>query len=171
MYIIGGCENKYECIDDIFYIDFETFLQTEDVSDLKWKELKISKKQLIRRWGHASSVKDNKAYVFGGRLNNKDLQNLVEIDLTTGKCSEVKLKSQVKGRRKPGMCFRNNTMFCFSGFDGNYLKDFMYIKLTVKPNTYPIISNNKYVENLKKKISSCQPEDLDYRFNQNVLNL
>ena len=65
MYIIGGCENKYECIDDIFYMDFETFLETEDVADLKWKELKVSKRELIRRWGHASSIKDNKAYVFG----------------------------------------------------------------------------------------------------------
>ena len=131
MYIVGGCENKYECIADIFYVDFERFLVSEDVSDLKWKELKVNKVELIRRWGHASAIKDNKAYIFGGRCGNKDLQNFVEIDLVTGKCSEVKLKANsIKGRRKPGLCFRNNTLFCFSGFDGSYLKDFIYIDLT-----------------------------------------
>lgn len=31
-----------------------------------------------------------------------------------------------KGRRKPSMCMKNNIIFCFSGFDGSYVKDFIY---------------------------------------------
>lgn len=42
MYIVGGCENKYECLPDAFYIDFEEFLETEDTSCLKWNELVVS---------------------------------------------------------------------------------------------------------------------------------
>jgi hypothetical protein len=81
MYVIGGCENRYECLADAFYIDFEEFLISEDVSSLRWKELNISDKDLIKRWGHASTVKDGMAYVFGGRCGNKDLSNIVEINL------------------------------------------------------------------------------------------
>ena len=68
MYIVGG-ENKYECIADIFYVDFERFLVSEDVSDLQWKESKVNKVELIRIWGHASAIKDNRAYIFGGRCS------------------------------------------------------------------------------------------------------
>jgi hypothetical protein len=35
----------------------------------------------LSRWGHISVVKDEKAYVFGGRSGNKDLENLIEVDL------------------------------------------------------------------------------------------
>ena len=76
-------------------------------------------------------LKTTKLTFLGGRCGNKDLQNFVEIDLVTGKCSEIKLKTNnIKGGRKPGLWFRNNTLFCFSEFDGSYLKDFIYIDLT-----------------------------------------
>jgi hypothetical protein len=62
-----------------------------------------------------SVVKDEKAYVFGGRSGNKDIENLVEIDLSGLVCSKVEVGGKVpKGRRKPGLCMRNNSIFCFS---------------------------------------------------------
>lgn len=96
----------------------------------------------MMRWGHISIVKGNKAYVFGGRYNNKDLQNLVEIDLNNYTCKQMNFKGDSpKGRRRPGMCLRNNSLFCFSGFDGSYIKDFIYFNL---PFT---VENSKINEN------------------------
>ena len=130
----------------MFYIDLEKFLVSEDTTDIEWKEVKIQNKDLIRRWGHASSVKGDKAYIFGGRYSNKDLQNFVEVDLITEKCSAIKLESSVKGRRKPGLCFKNNTMFLFSGFDGSYLKDFLFVDLTQIYSTILRFSTKKYFQ-------------------------
>ena len=155
----------------MFYIDLEKFLVSEDTTDIEWKEVKIQNKDLIRRWGHASSVKGDKAYIFGGRYSNKDLQNFVEVDLITEKCSAIKLESSVKGRRKPGLCFKNNTMFLFSGFDGSYLKDFLFVDLTSRPSYKKSHKNYEFFEGLKKQFSCYQPEELDYKFDNNVINI
>ena len=91
------------------------------------------------RWGHVSVIKGNKAYVFGGRLNNKDLQNLVEIDILAKTCQTIEFKGpNPKGRRRPGVCIKNNTVFCFSGFDGSYIKDFIYFSLPASLETMKI---------------------------------
>lgn len=98
------------------------------------------------RWGHVSVVKGNKAYIFGGRLNNKDLQNLIEIDIPAYSCSAIEFKgASPKGRRRPGLCIKNNTLFCFSGFDGSYVKDFIYFSLP------SIIDSNKISEDVEGK--------------------
>ena len=81
MYVVGGCENKYACIADGYYMDFSQYLQTEDIKDLEWKKMEMTNSELIKRWGHSSQVSNNKAYIFGGRCGNKDLQNFIQIDL------------------------------------------------------------------------------------------
>lgn len=91
-------------------------------------------------------VKGNKAYIFGGRLNNKDLQNLIEIDMPSYTCLAIEFKgASPKGRRRPGLCIKNNTLFCFSGFDGSYVKDFIYFSL---PSS---IDSSKISEDLEGK--------------------
>ena len=81
----------------------------------------------MNRWGHISVVKDEKAFVFGGRSGNKDIENLIEVDLVNLACSMVDVRGKMpNGRRKPGLCMRNNSIFCFSGFDGSYVNDFGY---------------------------------------------
>ena len=91
-------------------------------------------------------VKGNKAYIFGGRLNNKDLQNLIEINIPSYSCSAIEFKgASPKGRRRPGVCIKNNTLFCFSGFDGSYVKDFIYFSLP------SCIDSNKISEDLEGK--------------------
>ena len=134
MYVIGGCHDKYESYDDGFQLDLSLFFTTKDTKDISWKEMKLSQPQLIQRWGQVSAVANNKAYVFGGRFINKDLENLVEIDLETGECQELNLRwPLLKGRRKAAFCIQNNTMFCHSGFDGSYLQDFLHITVIPKP--------------------------------------
>jgi len=86
MYIVAGCHGKYECLDDAYYMDFSTFFATNNIEDLQWKQVQLENNEMVRRWGHVAAVKDNKAIIFGGRYNNKDLQNIVEIDLIEDKC-------------------------------------------------------------------------------------
>lgn len=125
--MVGGCSGKYECLKNNICMDFKEFLATGDVKYLEWKEINFENGEHLIRWGHTSVVKDEKAYVFGGRNGNKDIENLIELDLSTLSCSVVDVAGKMpKGRRKPGVCMRNNSIFCFSGFDGSYLNDFGY---------------------------------------------
>jgi hypothetical protein len=48
------------------------------------------------------------------------------------------MKSSPKGRRRPAVCIKNNTFFCHSGFDGSYVKDFIYIGLPTSLDTVQI---------------------------------
>jgi hypothetical protein len=172
MYVVGGCENKYECVPDAYYIDLRQFLGSGQVRDIAWQRLEVDRPELIRRWGHTAVVKDDKATIFGGRCDNKDLQNFVQLDLRTGRCQELRFKGPApRGRRKPGFCLRNNTLFCFSGFDGSYLRDFFYLNLLSKP-TFPEPSgDNAYFEGLKEEFIHCQPEEFDFKFESKVINL
>ncbi len=69
-----------------------------------------------------SLVKDNNAYIFGGRNGNKDISHLIKFNIETESFTLMKSKGQKpKGRRKPAICLNNNNLFCFSGFDGAYI--------------------------------------------------
>jgi hypothetical protein len=73
MYIVGGCYGDYTPHASIVEIDLEEFLATGDASCLKQKEIPVSNKDLIARWGHVSLVKGEKLYIIGGRSGQKDL--------------------------------------------------------------------------------------------------
>ena len=47
---------------------------------LRWKERKIQGSTFLTRWGHSSSVYEEKIYVFGGRFSN-DLNDILVVDL------------------------------------------------------------------------------------------
>lgn len=111
------------------------------------------------RWGHISIVKSNKAYVFGGRQGNKDHQNIIEIDILTKNCQAIDFKGpSPKGRRRPGLCINNNSLFCFSGFDGNYLNDFFYVNL---PNNLDTIKINEDTEGTKALKTLLAPNNVE----------
>lgn len=56
------------------------------------------------------------------------------MNLETNKCQSLNYEgSAPKGRRRPGLCIKNSSLYCFSGFDGNYLKDFLIIEVLRKP--------------------------------------
>lgn len=98
--------------------------------------------------------------MFGGRQNNKDLQNMVEIDLASNKCKAIDIKGQdPKGRRKPGVCIRNNTLFCFSGFDGSYIKDFIYFNLPINLDSIEIHEDNEGKQHLLKILTPNNVEE------------
>ncbi len=121
------------------------------------------------RWGHMSVVKGNKAYIFGGRLNNKDLQNLIEIDITLNACSAIEFKgSSPKGRRRPGLCLKSNTIFCFSGFDGSYVKDFIYFNLPSSVDGIKIIEDAEGMKELMKFITSPNVEESSINLDDEV---
>jgi hypothetical protein len=135
MHVVGGCQGKYDSIEDAYSIDLTQLIEKDDVTCLRWNKLPLKNAGLLKRWGHACVVKEDKAYVFGGRTGSKDLQNLVEINLVTNECNEIIINGSLpRGRRRPGLCLRNNTIFCLSGFDGAYLKDFMYMPLMPRPH-------------------------------------
>jgi hypothetical protein len=118
----------------MYYVDFTTFLSSKDTSDLSWKIVNLKNQDLIKRWGHVCSIRDSKVYVFGGRYKNNDLHDIVEIDLVNERCEGITINGSIpKGRRRPGFCMRNNTLFCLSGFDGNYINDFFYMPLMSLP--------------------------------------
>ena len=70
-------------------MDFTEFLETGNLKSLFWKIVQFANKEHLVRWGHISVIEGNKAYVFGGRLNNKDLQNLVEINIVEKTCQTI----------------------------------------------------------------------------------
>ena len=86
MYLFGGCHDKYESIGDCFELDLGDFLVSHDLNDIVWKAMEVSDKQLLERWGHVSALIEDKAYIFGGRNHNQDIQNIVELNLVTGYC-------------------------------------------------------------------------------------
>lgn len=57
MYILGGCHQKYQCLGDAYYIDFNAFLTTKNTQDLEWQQVNLKNSELINRWGHSVVVK------------------------------------------------------------------------------------------------------------------
>ena len=89
----------------------------------------------MKRWGHGSVVERDRVYIYGGRMNSSDLNSLLELDLNTMNCQEVKQEvSLPKGRRKAGLCVKNSLLFVHSGFNGDYTEDFFTISLIRKPS-------------------------------------
>jgi hypothetical protein len=60
--------------------------------------------------------------------------------------------NMLKGRRKPGLCMRNNSIFCFSGFDGSYVNDFGYFIVPSKIKNTAIVDDKKGKSILSKLI-------------------
>ena len=79
-------------------------------------------------------VDGDNVFTFGGRLSTRDLQNVVRLDMKTLTCSEVELEEgPPKGRRKSGVCLHNKLLFVHSGFNGDYVDDFLCFNLLERP--------------------------------------
>jgi N-acetylneuraminic acid mutarotase len=93
----------------------------------------------LTRWGHTSTVYENKIYVYGGRFCN-DLSDILMLDPEKNTITNVKFQGEApKARRRHSACFLGSSMLIFGGFNGEYFNDLHYI------NVY---STKKKVDNL-----------------------
>ena len=86
LYLFGG-GGSYKIFDDLWCLD--TKLWT-------WSKPKTSGDQPSARWGHSMTLIENKIYIFGGGGNqqNKMLNDLFEIDITTLIWKKVELSTK-----------------------------------------------------------------------------
>ena len=88
-FIIGGCHGKYRCLSDVYSLDMTPLLKGEPVESLEWVCRKPTGSAFLTRWGHTSSVYDNKIHIFGGRFSN-DLNDLLVLDLEKNEIKAMK---------------------------------------------------------------------------------
>lgn len=80
-----------------------------------WKKWKNSS---ILRWGHTSTVFDEKIYIFGGRFCN-DLNDIMVFDPKKETIKNLKVNQETipLPRRKPCACFVGSCLIMFGGFN------------------------------------------------------
>lgn len=59
------------------------------MTNLGWRERKLENTTFLTRWGHTSTVYNNKIYIFGGRFSN-DLQDILVADFDKNSLSTLK---------------------------------------------------------------------------------
>mgnify|MGYP000241733760 CR=1 FL=1 len=83
----------------------------------------------LTRWGHTSTVYDDKIYVFGGRFCN-DLNDILILDPQKDQITNAKIQGEIpKARRRHSACFLGSSMLIFGGFNGEYFNDLHYINI------------------------------------------
>ena len=80
-FVIGGCHDKYRCLNDVYSLDLTPLINGGGPGSLSWTCHKPEGSGFITRWGHTSTTYDGKIYIFGGRFIS-DLNDLLELDLT-----------------------------------------------------------------------------------------
>lgn len=96
---------------------------------LRWRDRKPLGSAFLTRWGHSSSVYDNKIYIFGGRFSN-DLNDLLVLDVDRNTIKGLKIMGELpKARRRHSSCFIGSCMIIFGGFNGEYYNDLHYINV------------------------------------------
>lgn len=99
-------------------MDLKPLLETGDTSKLEWRERKLDGATFLTRWGHTSTVLNDKIYIFGGRFSN-DLNDLLVIDLQSNAIRSVKgaLDAPIP-RRRHCAAFMGSSLLVFGGFNG-----------------------------------------------------
>lgn len=128
-FIIGGCHGKYRCLSDVYSLDLAPLIKDGDTERLEWRDRKPLGSAFLTRWGHSSSVYDNKIYIFGGRFSN-DLNDLLVLDIERNTIKALKIAAELpKARRRHSACFIGSCMIIFGGFNGEYYNDLYYINV------------------------------------------
>lgn len=147
--IMAGCHSKYRCLSDFFSLDFTPMLKTGKFDQLEWKEKKIKNSSLLTRWGHSSTVYDNKIYIFGGRFSN-DLNDILVADFEKGTIRQLKIAGEAPAaRRRHCAGFIGSSMLTFGGFNGQYFNDLHYISVHDARSKYEIAQVSEEKEILK----------------------
>lgn len=130
--MFGGCHDKYTCLSDLYKIELEEFIKSDDPSHLKWQQIKLTK-EVTARWGQTTHFYNGQIYIFGGRAE-EDLNELVAIDIKSGNVRDIKTGKNPQARRRHAGGFIGSCLVVFGGFDGNYKDDFFYINLYKSKN-------------------------------------
>ena len=116
--MIAGCHAKYRCLSDIYPIDLTSLVEKGSVDNLQWRERKMKDNTFLTRWGHTSTVYEDKIYVFGGRFCN-DLNDILILDAQKDQITTAKIAGDIpKARRRHSACFLGSSMLIFGGFNG-----------------------------------------------------
>jgi len=109
---------------NIFYLD--NFVKSNGSNKLvNCVKVNFDKNAVVpsTRWGHTSSVYQDKMYVLGGR-NETDISDLYVLDPETMKWSEVTYANRIpKPRRRHSAVFISSSLVMFGGFDGEFYND------------------------------------------------
>ena len=117
-YVIAGCYGKYRCLSDIYSIDLTSFFESGCTKGLAWRERRMKDSTFLTRWGHTSTVYEDKIYVYGGRFCN-DLSDILMLDPERNVITNLKVCGEApKPRRRHSACFLGSSMLIFGGFNG-----------------------------------------------------
>jgi hypothetical protein len=105
----------------------------------------------LTRWGHTSTVYDDKIYVFGGRFCN-DLNDILVLDPQKDQITTAKISGDIpRARRRHSACFLGSSMLIFGGFNGEYFNDLHYINFTTPRRKFFVNYGRKLdIEGLEK---------------------
>jgi hypothetical protein len=135
MYVMGGCYNKYEPLNDMWAMDLSS-LESGSLSQLVWRQVELCGNYLPR-WGHSSTTKDGKIYIFGGKIAQDVRNDLYVIDPAIRSVNVVPTKNEPSHRRRHTSVFFGRTLLVFGGFNGNYFDDFYCLTLNVGAISIP----------------------------------
>lgn len=88
--------------------------------------------KILERWGHSSSLYNNKLYIFAGRISSTtDTNDILIFDPTSRSLSKMKVKGRntPQPRRRHASLMVGRSLLCFGGYNGKYLNDFSFITL------------------------------------------
>jgi N-acetylneuraminic acid mutarotase len=134
-------------------------IEDGDLERLEWRDRKPVGSEYLTRWGHSSTVYDNKIYIFGGRFCN-DLNDLLVLNVEKNTMKVAKVVGEVpKARRRHSACFIGSCMIMFGGFNGEYFNDLHYV------NAFELRSRlqvpvNEYQSSVVKHINNKRLSDM-----------
>jgi len=113
MIIAYGCDSDGNCLDDVWALDFPSF---------KWKC--ICRHALSPRKGCTSILIGRKMYVYGGLCDRVFFGDLHTICIDDGSVDIISCGGDFPSPRTGSVLFStHNSMFLWSGFDGNLQND------------------------------------------------
>lgn len=149
---------------DVYSLDLTPLLRDGDIERLEWKDRKPIGNTFLTRWGHSSTVYDNKIFIFGGRFSS-DLNDLLVFDIEKNMFKSLKTGPELpKARRRHSACFIGSCMLIFGGFNGEYYNDLYYInvfelKTRLQVPSSPVHKNLINIINEKKFSDLCISTD------------
>lgn len=153
-------------MNDLHIFNFDNFVKSNATEKLVACELvKFDKQDVVpsTRWGHSSSVYQDKMYVLGGR-NETDISDLFVFDPKTMKWSEITFSGRIpKPRRRHSAVFISSSLIMFGGFDGDFFNDLHAIHLNDQRKSCIKVEKSKMDRDFTSLINNASKSDLRLR--------
>jgi len=167
MFIFGGCHGSYKCLNDLFMIDFESYLQNPEHTKLEWVEYESDQKCPIPRWGHSCISHMNNLYIIGGR-NTIDFNDVYRYSLTENKWEKIMTEGELPTeRRRQTVEVCGNQAILFGGFNGTYFNSMYYLNIPEEACDQVLHNSQTYKQKLfmKKRLF-----DVDFKVEGKILS-